>query len=87
MPYITQEEREKFDQDLQFLSYHIENPGQLNYCITVLIHKYIKRFGKNYRNLNECIGVLESAKLEFYRKIAANYEDIKCFENDDVGIL
>jgi hypothetical protein len=30
------------------------------------------------------IGVLECAKLELYRRVAAPYEDAKCEDNGDV---
>jgi len=37
-----------------------------------------------YSNLNELIGVLECAKLELYRRVAAPYEDEKALINGDV---
>ena len=41
-----------------------------------------------YAHLNEAIGVLECAKLELYRRVAAPYEDGKRAETGDVyGIL
>jgi hypothetical protein len=40
--------------------------------------------GKNYKHINEIIGVLECAKQEFYRRVAAPYEDTKIQENGDV---
>lgn len=61
-----------------------ETTGELNYCITTLIDGYIAKQGKNYDNINAVIGVLECAKLELYRQIAAPYEDKKMSENGDV---
>ena len=61
-----------------------ETPGELNYLITILLKEYIEREGLSYATLNECIGVLECAKLELYRRVAAGYEDQKCEENGDV---
>jgi hypothetical protein len=79
MPYIHPDDR------LQILSGRkIESAGELNYVITNLINDYILYNGKNYNNLNEVIGVLECAKLELYRRIAAPYEDIKIEANGDV---
>jgi hypothetical protein len=38
----------------------------------------------NYSDYNEIIGVLECAKMEFYRRLAAPYEDSKIIVNGDV---
>jgi len=55
--------------------------GHLNYVITRLIVE----FGpKSYKEFNALIGVLESAKLEMYRRMIAPYEDKKIEENGDV---
>lgn len=59
-------------------------PGVLNYQITKLIDDYLQRKGLRYRNINEVIGVLECAKQELYRRVAAPYEDLKRDENGDV---
>lgn len=75
MPYIPEIQR-----DLLLAG----GPGQLNYQITKKIDQYLEVFGVNYTNINEVIGVLECAKLELYRRIAAPYEDKKITENGDV---
>jgi hypothetical protein len=61
-----------------------EDVGELNYQITKLIDSFIMRKGLNYATLNSMIGVLECAKLELYRRVAAPYEDAKCEDNGDV---
>ena len=38
----------------------------------------------NYQAINDIIGALESAKLEFYRRPVAIYEDKKIIENGDI---
>jgi hypothetical protein len=58
--------------------------GELNYLISRIVDTYIQVKGKNYQNLNEVIGVLECVKQEYYRRIAAPYEDKKIAENGDV---
>jgi hypothetical protein len=40
--------------------------------------------GKNYQTVNDIVGALEGAKMEFYRRAAAPYEDLKIKENGDV---
>lgn len=83
MPYIDKEIREAC---APWTSYGLNNPGQLNFAITSLVNDYLSvNYGKtSYAGVNEVIGVLECAKLELYRRIAAPYEDTKCMENGDV---
>lgn len=88
MPYIKQEDRDFFDERLTFNATAIYSAGELNYCITKLLDHYISAHGgTSYKNLNEVIGVLECAKLELYRRIAAPYEDSKIQQNGDAYTL
>jgi hypothetical protein len=59
-------------------------PGQLNYAITCVLKDYIEMNDLNYQTINDIVGALEGAKLEFYRRVAAPYEDTKIKENGDV---
>lgn len=79
MPYIKQTDRDKLGYDLPAAS----NPGELNYLITQLIQTYWTDHGR-YQAINDILGALEGAKLEFYRRVAAPYEDTKIKENGDV---
>ena len=79
MPYIKQSLRRVADQYGD-----PAGPGELNYLITQLILKYVREKGVNYAVLNEAIGVLEAVKLEFYRRLVAQYEETKIIENGDV---
>ena len=78
MPYITQSDRDRLTKGAVACG-----PGELNYLITRLIKPYL---GSNpsYATINNVIGVLECAKLELYRRIAAPHEDEKCRVNGDV---
>ena len=79
MPYITEEAREQLnDGGLP------DNEGELNYVISSLLDEYLAQYGCNYTNINQVVGVLECAKLEIYRRMAAPYEDAKMRENGDV---
>lgn len=60
-------------------------PGDLNYQFTCLIVDYIKCHGLSYQKINDVIGALEGAKLEFQRRIVGPYEDTKIEANGDVG--
>lgn len=80
MPYITQEKRKR----IELPTFKVRTSGDLNYLFTQLIIQYVKEMGLHYSTINDIIGALEGAKLEFYRRIAAPYEDEKVKENGDV---
>lgn len=82
MPYIPQDERNRFDYDITHLA--PQSAGQLNYIITQLCRNYIKNFGENYQHYNDILGALEGCKLELYRRSVANYEDKKIDSNGDL---
>lgn len=81
MPYIKQERR---DHLFAWPGYMAETPGELNYIISKLCNDYLYRGTRNYERMNAIIGVLESAKSEFYRRVVAPYENDRCEENGDV---
>ena len=80
MPYINKWKREEFETSFS----PIILAGELNYIITKICDDYMKNRRFSYDVINEVIGVLECAKLELYRRIAAPYEDQKMVENGDV---
>lgn len=89
MPYIKQTRREFLNrQKLDKLAGSVGNIGEINYIITKLLNDYLNSFSVpySYQDLNEVIGVLECAKLEFYRILVASYEEIKMVENGPVCI-
>lgn len=81
MPYIRQDIREDFNA-AKFLN--ALDSGELNYIITMLIKNYIDFHGHKYKHMNDVIGALEGAKLEFYRRIVVPYENNKIIDNGDV---
>lgn len=80
MPYITPSDRI----DLVMLERSPEIPGELNFLITHSIVNYIEENGLSYQTINDVVGALEGAKMEFYRRVAVPYEDKKIEENGDV---
>ncbi len=58
--------------------------GELNYAITKLCDDFISRKALSYTNINEVMGAIECAKLEFYRRVAAPYENEKSRVNGEV---
>lgn len=89
MPYIKRDDKSKFHNYAAglFLLPAKMTPGELNWAITMLIQEYVKHSHQGaicYATINDIMGALEGAKQEFYRRVAAPYEDIKAKENGDV---
>lgn len=91
MPYILQHKRDVLDpviQQIQNALRELESDdpindmgGNLNYLITKLLRQC---YGQKYSEMAEAVSVLEMAKLEFYRTVAAPYEEQKRFDNGDL---
>lgn len=87
MPYILKENREKYSEPLKHLTNLLKKQpieqvdGEINYIITTILKEV---YPLRYFNLNRAIGVMESCKLEFYRRVVGPYEDVKIRENGDV---
>jgi hypothetical protein len=79
MPYIEKNKREElFDRDP-------ETAGELQYLIAEMIQGYITDKGPyNYQTLNDVMGALAGAQMEFYRKVVAPYENKKEILNGSV---
>jgi hypothetical protein len=85
MPYITQERREWLQNaPMEEIATQELTAGDLNYLITTLVDEWIADKGLSYSTINEAVGVLECAKLELYRRVAALYEHQKLEQNGDV---
>lgn len=77
MPYIKQENQ-------PYIQFSVpKTPGELNFLFTQIAKSYWTTKG-NYQGINDVIGALEGAKLEFIRRVVAPYEDSKIKENGDV---
>jgi hypothetical protein len=83
MPYISTLKRLDYANAIEELR-NIPNAGHLNFIITSIINNFLEKSSIKYETLNACIGVLECAKLELYRKVAAEYEDTKEIKNGTV---
>jgi hypothetical protein len=81
MPYINPNKRVNLIPELETLPM---DAGELNFVFTQVIQQYLMLNGKSYQRINDVLGALEGAKLEFYRRVAAPYEDVKIMENGDV---
>ena len=81
MPYIKPDLRDELNDDMARLP---ETPGELNFVITSIINGYRHSQGLSYQTINDIVGALECAKLEFVRRIVNPYENAKMAENGDV---
>jgi hypothetical protein len=87
MPYIKLENRKKYEKVLRELVDILkplppeEVDGELNYVVTKILKEV---YPLRYFHINKAVGVLECIKLEFYRRVAAPYEDLKMKESGDV---
>lgn len=99
MPYIAQEDRKNLDPAIDELARRIvlrakkdKNDGAfaglLNYSITRLTLKVARTlFGRmRYWVIATVTGVLKNVSQEFYRRVAAPYEDKKIKEHGDVDL-
>lgn len=86
MPYIRPEERKRVDGPMQALADTLRDmdAGAQNYAITRLLLSWVRARGISYSHLADVVKVLETAKLEFYRRALAPYEDRKLEEHGDL---
>ena len=87
MPYVEKSSRERYDAAIAALVSLLRRApaGEVNYCVTRLATAWLDSLGPvSYTNLNAVIGILESAKLELYRRCVAPYETGKAAQNGDV---
>lgn len=87
MPYISQQTRNHLNQYLDPLAEEIfaskNFAGDINYSISYILAR-LTNHQLNYARANACVGALECAKQEFYRRVVAPYEDTKIVQNGDV---
>lgn len=87
MPYIKADNRNKYKKILEELVKILktlppeEVDGELNYVVTKILKEI---YPLRYFHINKAVGVLECIKLEYYRRVAAPYEDSKIKEAGDV---
>ena len=92
MPYIKQSDRQIYDHSITRLANILatvdeDGPnltGELNYVISKLLAEILKIRGKSYGRMSALRAALDDASMEFYRRVMANYEDLKIEENGDV---
>lgn len=90
MPYITEGRRRLYkkplDELIEILDTETDHGCQFSGDVVYVIYKILKSLysdGRFEERVN-ALKVLESAKLEYYRRIVAPYEDQKIEDNGDV---
>lgn len=84
-PYVTSEARDRFRHiTIELPEADIATRGDLNYLLTCVIERYRKQHGTAYSAINDILGALDGASKEFYRRVAAPYENGKALYNGDV---
>lgn len=91
MPYIDQEDRKKYDTQVDQLVKALKDSRlrgrwhakDLNYIISSLMWK-LWGTKPNYSTVNDLIGALECAKIEFYRRRVVTYESGALGRNGDL---
>ncbi len=99
MPYVKPEYRDALDPAIRSLAKAITDvarqlpdetgyAGLLNYaCTSVAIQVIEGRFGKiRYGTIATVTGVFKNVADEFYRRVAAPYEDRQIADNGDVPL-
>jgi len=84
VPYIPPERRKIFDRVLEECARDIKSEGELNYCTYKLSCLVVQRTGESYANLSMCSSAMEHAKMEWYRRKLAPYEDEKIKQHGDI---
>lgn len=100
MPYIPKNQRENLDSAIENLMNSVvetvdgnsksglsaENfakaAGCLNYAISRILSGVAGQV--SYSKINTIVGVLDCIKMEFYERVAKNYEQDKKEENGDI---
>ena len=87
MPYVIQASRARLQPIADGLARSLPTDptaGELNYLFTRLALEFVRRRGMSYQSVNDVTGALHNCASEFYRRVAAPYEDAKIRENGDV---
>ena len=79
MPYINPSRRAL----LRPVMSPASDAGGLNFQITSIIHEYWQNREK-YQAINDILGALEGAKLEFVRRVVVPFEDAAIQRNGDL---
>lgn len=78
MPYIKPKDREELK------TRNPKNAGELQYVMAAMFDRYLMGQGVRYQTMNDVMGALAGAQMEFYRKVVSPYEDKMISKNGGV---
>ena len=84
MPYISQRNRRSLDPYIEAIPVRGAVAGELTYIITRILLRWLREGFAGYAERALAVGILETAKLELYRRNLGPYEDQKREEHGDV---
>ena len=85
MPYISQGNRRDFEHFRDGVELAPPTTaGEMQYMIAIITAEFMKNSGYRYQDMNDVMGALNGANLEFYRRYVAPYEDECIAKNGDV---
>ncbi len=89
MPYITQDDRQSYDEKLDDLCLTLDEegwqPGHVTYVLYMIVARLFKKL-PSYHSICHIRGCLIGTLAEFDRCLAAPYEDLKIRENGNVNL-
>ena len=80
MPYIEDKQKMEILNGL----HSPDNAGELTWLLTYHAVQFLKKHGKTFLTICIIMGAFLCAALEFYRRVAAKYEETKIQSNGDV---
>lgn len=91
MPYIKQKQRDRYKDNVSAIVDRlrkngkdgIPNVGDVNYVVSKILYDIFDA-NQSYTLGNSLVGALECAKIEFYRRKLAPYEDGAIERNGDI---
>ncbi len=83
MPYISEEDREKYDEVLKNIP-SLTTKGDLEYCIFKLMRMYMTEREFRYSTLHDCVYASMHCADEFRRRFLDKREDEAREKNGDV---
>lgn len=81
MPYIEERRRLAVKPNVPSPA---QGAGELNFQLTTLLNAYTAQNGLCYQTIADVLSSCDGAAREFYRRVAAPYEDSKIAANGDV---
>ena len=85
MPYIAQDDRNDFDDFRnEVANVDLKTAREIQYMIAIIVAEFMKNSDYRYQDMNNVMGALNGANLEFYRRYVAPYEDECIIKNGDV---